>query len=101
MPIPLPTPGANSTIMMTAADLLAFCQQMMMAARQDSPNNNSGTPLDDLRQEVREYLKEVKVSLDTKSVTTFNESNYQATQCLKMGRPWKRRSGQSVQKPYA
>ncbi|EEH39152.2 hypothetical protein PAAG_01614 [Paracoccidioides lutzii Pb01] len=53
--------------MMTAVDLLAFCQQMMMTMHQDSPINNSGAPVNDLKQKVREYQKEVKASSEMKN----------------------------------
>ncbi|PGH31690.1 hypothetical protein GX50_05530 [[Emmonsia] crescens] len=79
--VQMPTPSANGTNTMTAADLLAFCQQMMMGMRQNTPsnnNNNGGSSADDLRQEVGEYQKEVKASLDTKAVAIFNEFNYHA-----------------------
>ncbi|EEH43872.2 uncharacterized protein PADG_00161 [Paracoccidioides brasiliensis Pb18] len=51
MPIPLHMYSANGTIMMTAVDLLASCQQMLMATHQDSPINNSGAPVNDSKQE--------------------------------------------------
>ncbi|OAX79761.1 hypothetical protein ACJ72_05915 [Emergomyces africanus] len=52
----------------------------MLTTRQSSDsnnNNNSGTVANDLKQEIREYQKEVKSSLDTKAETTFDGSNYQ------------------------
>ncbi|KKZ63842.1 hypothetical protein EMCG_01849 [[Emmonsia] crescens] len=54
----MPTPSANGMITMTAADLLAFCQQMMMATHQNpDSNNDSGTPVNEQKQEIREYQK--------------------------------------------
>ncbi|EEH21452.1 hypothetical protein PABG_03668 [Paracoccidioides brasiliensis Pb03] len=64
MPIPLHMYSANGTIMMTAVDLLASCQQMLMATHQDSPINNSGAPVNDSKQEV-EILADVKVIDET------------------------------------
>ncbi|OJD23420.1 hypothetical protein ACJ73_05228, partial [Blastomyces percursus] len=71
--INMPTPNAAGTITMTTADLLAFCQQMMNT-RQNVQNNDNM----DARQEIREYQREVQGSMDTKAVTTFDGSNYQA-----------------------
>ncbi|KKZ62806.1 hypothetical protein EMCG_02849 [[Emmonsia] crescens] len=68
------TPNANGMITMTAADLLVFCQQMMLVRQNNNNNNNT----DDLKHEMREYQREVKASLNTKTVTTFDGSNYQA-----------------------
>ncbi|KKZ64049.1 hypothetical protein EMCG_01633, partial [[Emmonsia] crescens] len=68
----MPATSANGTITVTAADLLAFCQQMMLATRQthdSNTENDSGTPMNDLRREVREYQKEVQISIDMKTVT--------------------------------
>ncbi|KKZ63841.1 hypothetical protein EMCG_01848, partial [[Emmonsia] crescens] len=75
----MPTPSANGMITMTAADLLAFCQQMMMATHQNpDSNNDSGTPVNEQKQEIREYQKEVQTLIDMKTVTTFDGTNYQA-----------------------
>ncbi|OAT02076.1 uncharacterized protein BDCG_17371 [Blastomyces dermatitidis ER-3] len=38
--------SANNTITMTAADLLTFCQQMMMTMYQNSDSNDSETSID-------------------------------------------------------
>ncbi|KKZ68152.1 hypothetical protein EMCG_06174 [[Emmonsia] crescens] len=70
--------SANGTITMTAADLLVFCQQMMMTTHQNSDSNDSGTSANDLKQEICEYQKEVQTSMNMKTITTFNETNYQA-----------------------
>ncbi|EEH16707.2 hypothetical protein PABG_06794 [Paracoccidioides brasiliensis Pb03] len=61
---PTPAPNASGMITMTAANLFAFCQQMM-ATRENA-------------REIREYHKEVQASMDTKAVTTFDGTNYQA-----------------------
>ncbi|KKZ65097.1 hypothetical protein EMCG_01337 [[Emmonsia] crescens] len=79
--VQMPTPNANGTITMTTTNLLAFCQHIVMAIRQNplsNNNNNGGSSANDLRQEVCEYQKEVRASLDTKAVTIFNGFNYQA-----------------------
>ncbi|KGQ02167.1 hypothetical protein PAAG_11122 [Paracoccidioides lutzii Pb01] len=55
-PIPMPSPNASGMITVTAADLFAFCQQMM-ATRENA---------------------RVQASIDTKAVTTFDGTNYQA-----------------------
>ncbi|KGQ00692.1 hypothetical protein PAAG_12648 [Paracoccidioides lutzii Pb01] len=75
-PIPIPTPNANGMITMTTADLLTFCQQMMTA--RENARMSDTTPAYTLKQEIREYHKEVQASMDTKTVTTFDGTNYQA-----------------------
>ncbi|ODH13918.1 hypothetical protein ACO22_06795 [Paracoccidioides brasiliensis] len=61
---PTPAPNASGMITMTEANLFAFFQQMM-ATRENA-------------REIREYHKEVQASMDTKAVTTFDGTNYQA-----------------------
>ncbi|OAX82917.1 hypothetical protein ACJ72_02724 [Emergomyces africanus] len=73
MPIGMPTSAANGTITMTAADLLAFCQQMMNAR---GTQNSEQAPID-MKREIREYQRDVQASMDTKTVTTFDGTNYQ------------------------
>ncbi|KGM92461.1 uncharacterized protein PADG_11278 [Paracoccidioides brasiliensis Pb18] len=73
--IPTPTSNASGMITMTAADLFAFCQQMM--AIQQNTQINENAPAYTLKQEIREYQKEVQAVMDMKAVTTFNGTNYQ------------------------
>ncbi|EER42403.1 conserved hypothetical protein [Histoplasma capsulatum H143] len=68
MSILMPTLTANSTITMTAADFMAFCQQLI-SARQ---NQNYNTPADNSR-----YERDVRASINTKAVTTFDGTDYQ------------------------
>ncbi|QSS60302.1 hypothetical protein I7I51_05099 [Histoplasma capsulatum] len=64
----MPTFTANSTITLTAADLMAFCQRLI-SARQDQ---NYNTPADNSR-----YERDVRASINTKAVTTFDGTDYQ------------------------
>ncbi|EEH41174.1 hypothetical protein PAAG_03460 [Paracoccidioides lutzii Pb01] len=72
-PMPMPTPNANGMVTMSAADLRALCQQLLSAR----PILNT-TFMEDQKQLARDYQKEMQASLDTKSVTTFDETNHQA-----------------------
>ncbi|OJD10311.1 hypothetical protein AJ78_08628 [Emergomyces pasteurianus Ep9510] len=71
MPNGMSTPAVNGTNMMTAVDLLTFCQQMMNA-RQISEHAST-----DVKREICEYQCEVQASMNMKTVTTFDGTNYQ------------------------
>ncbi|OJD23139.1 hypothetical protein ACJ73_05508 [Blastomyces percursus] len=40
--------------------------------------NDNNTPADDLKLTIREYQKDIQKAMDTKAVTTFDGTNYQA-----------------------
>ncbi|EQL31026.1 hypothetical protein BDFG_06565 [Blastomyces dermatitidis ATCC 26199] len=87
-PPPSPTPGMptfngdpNQPIYCTAGNLMDLMQMMLrnqMAAAETTQHLTTPAQRDTTRDELREYQKEVKYALDTKSVTTFDGSNYEA-----------------------
>ncbi|EGE87131.1 hypothetical protein BDDG_10083 [Blastomyces dermatitidis ATCC 18188] len=75
----------NQPIYCTAGNLMDLMQLMLrnqLAAAETTQRLTTPTPAqssrDTMRDELREYQKEVKYALDTKSVTTFDGSNYEA-----------------------
>ncbi|KMW69162.1 hypothetical protein BDDG_13329 [Blastomyces dermatitidis ATCC 18188] len=89
-PPPSLTPGMltfngdpNQPIYCTAGNLMNLIQMMLqnqMAAAETAQHLTTSVPAqrDTMRNELQEYQKEVKYALDTKSVTTFDGSNYDA-----------------------
>ncbi|OJD15253.1 hypothetical protein AJ78_04475 [Emergomyces pasteurianus Ep9510] len=74
--IDMPTPATNGTITMTAADLLAFCQQMMNARSATQTSEHASI---DVKKKIQEYQREVQASMNTKTVITFNGTNYRVS----------------------
>ncbi|KGQ00750.1 hypothetical protein PAAG_12579 [Paracoccidioides lutzii Pb01] len=68
------TLNTSDMITISVADLLIFCQQTTC---QNTSNINNDTPADDFKSQIYEYQKDVQRVMDTKVVTTFNNTNYQ------------------------
>ncbi|KGQ00753.1 hypothetical protein PAAG_12582 [Paracoccidioides lutzii Pb01] len=66
--------SAPNMITMSVADLLIFCQQMTC---QNTSNINNDTSVNDFKSQICEYQKNVQRAMDTKAVTTFDDTNYQ------------------------
>ncbi|KGQ00766.1 hypothetical protein PAAG_12561 [Paracoccidioides lutzii Pb01] len=71
------TPNASDMITMSIADLLIFCQQMTC---QNTSNINNDTSVNDFKSQIHEYQKDVQRAIDIKTVTIFNDTNYQIWQ---------------------
>ncbi|EDN11417.1 predicted protein [Histoplasma mississippiense (nom. inval.)] len=77
-PMPIPTPNPNGMVTMAAADLIALCERLISArAPPPPPPPPNPIPEEDPNMLAREYQKEAQASLNTKSVTTFDGTNYQ------------------------
>ncbi|EDN08447.1 conserved hypothetical protein [Histoplasma mississippiense (nom. inval.)] len=76
-PMPIPTPNPNGMVTMAAADLIALCERLISARAPPPPPPPNPIPEEDPNMLAREYQKEAQASLNTKSVTTFDGTNYQ------------------------
>ncbi|OJD14704.1 hypothetical protein ACJ73_09051 [Blastomyces percursus] len=80
--MPTFTGDPDQPIYCTAGNLMDLMQMMLQnqqAAAEAAQRLATPTPRSDsLRDELREYQKEVKYAPDTKSVTTFDGTNYEA-----------------------
>ncbi|OJD11924.1 hypothetical protein ACJ73_09434, partial [Blastomyces percursus] len=68
----MPRMSPDGMISMTLEDLMAFCDRM------NTRRNDDNTPADDYKSTIREYQKDIQKAMDTKAVTTFDGTNYQA-----------------------
>ncbi|KMW69119.1 hypothetical protein BDDG_13295 [Blastomyces dermatitidis ATCC 18188] len=71
----------NQPIYCTAGNLMNLMQIMLqnqMTAAETTQHLTTPAQRDTMRDELREYQKEVKYALDIKSVITFDDSNYEA-----------------------
>ncbi|OJD09598.1 hypothetical protein ACJ73_10198, partial [Blastomyces percursus] len=67
----MPRMSPDGMISMSFEDLMAFCDRM-------NARRNDNTPADDHKSTIREYQKDIQKAMDTKAVTTFDGTNYQA-----------------------
>ncbi|OAT01743.1 uncharacterized protein BDCG_17220 [Blastomyces dermatitidis ER-3] len=67
----MPRMGQDGMISMSLDDLMAFCDRMS-TRREVTP------AVDDFKSQIREYQKDVQKAMDTKAVTMFDGTNYQA-----------------------
>ncbi|OAS99258.1 uncharacterized protein BDCG_16045 [Blastomyces dermatitidis ER-3] len=71
----------NQPIYCTAGNLMNLIQIMLqnqITAAEITQHLTTSAQRDTMRDELQEYQKKVKYALDIKSVTTFDDSNYEA-----------------------
>ncbi|EER43517.1 conserved hypothetical protein [Histoplasma capsulatum H143] len=77
------TLNSNNMVTMTAADFIALCKQLIASYQSSSlssspPSSSSSVKSDeDSKVLTYEYQKKMQVSLNIKSVITFDSINYQ------------------------
>ncbi|EEH07205.1 conserved hypothetical protein [Histoplasma capsulatum G186AR] len=83
--ISISTSNSNSMVIMAAADLIALCKQLISAhvlpsplsSSPPPPSSSNPIPEEDLNMLAHKYQKKAQASLNTKSIITFNGTNYQ------------------------